>query len=120
MSSSNELFERRKRRIRFKLRRTNEGKPRLTVHRTGSHIYAQIIDDVKAVTVAAASTTEKEVRTTGKSGANINAAKTVGELVAKRALEAGVKTVVFDRSGYLYHGRIKALAEAARESGLSF
>ncbi len=120
MSSSTQLFERRKRRIRFKLRRTNDGKPRLTVHRTGSHIYAQIIDDVNSVTLAAASTVEKDIRSSLKSGGNIDAAKAVGNLVAKRAVEAGVKTVVFDRSGYLYHGRIKALAEAARESGLSF
>lgn len=120
MSSTTQLFERRKRRIRFKLRRTNDGKPRLTVHRTGTHIYAQVIDDVNSATLAAASTMEKDIRSSGKAGGNVAAAKAIGALVAKRALEAGVTTVVFDRSGYLYHGRIKALAEAARESGLSF
>jgi large subunit ribosomal protein L18 len=120
MSSNNQLLERRKRRIRFKLRRTNDGKPRLTVHRTGSHMYAQVIDDVNAVTLAAASTADKELEGSVKNGGNKDAATAVGKLVAKRALEAGVKVVVFDRSGYLYHGRVKALAEAARESGLSF
>lgn len=120
MSSTTKLFERRKRRIRYKMRRTNDGKPRLTVHRTGSHIYAQVIDDVNSVTLAAASTAEKDVRADLKSGGNVTAAKAIGALVAKRAVAAGVSTVVFDRSGYLYHGRVKALAEAARESGLSF
>jgi large subunit ribosomal protein L18 len=94
------------------------GRPRLSVHRSSMHIYAQIIDDVKGVTVASASTLEKDQR--GKTGANIAAAKAVGALVAKRAIEKGVKEVVFDRGAYLYHGRIKALGDAAREGGLKF
>ncbi|MEW6453613.1 MAG: 50S ribosomal protein L18 [Pseudomonadota bacterium] len=94
------------------------GRPRLSVHRSSKHIYAQIIDDVKGVTVAAASSLEKDQR--AKTGANVEAAKAVGTLVAKRALEKGVKEVVFDRGAYLYHGRIKALGDAAREGGLKF
>jgi large subunit ribosomal protein L18 len=94
------------------------GRPRLSVHRSSMHIYAQVIDDVKGVTLAAASSIEKDQRS--KSGANIEAAKAVGKLVAKRAIEKGVKEVVFDRGAYLYHGRIKALGDAAREGGLKF
>lgn len=111
---------RRKARIRAKLHRINDDKLRLTVHRTGTHTYAQIIDDKKAITVAAAATVEKDIRANLKNGANVNAAKQVGKILAERALKAGVKTVVFDRSGNLYHGRVKALADAAREAGLSF
>lgn len=111
---------RRKARMRAKLRSINDDKLRLTVYRTNTHTYAQIIDDKKAITVAAAATVEKEARSGLKNGANVEAAKFVGKLIAERALKAGVKEVVFDRSGYLYHGRIKALADAARESGLSF
>ena len=91
---------------------------RLSVHRSGKHIYAQVIDDVKGLTLASASSLEKDMR--AKSGANVEAAKAVGMLVARRAVEKGVKDVVFDRGGYRYHGRIKALGDAAREGGLNF
>jgi len=93
-------------------------RPRLSVFRSSKHIYAQVIDDLKGSTVAAASSLEKDMRS--KTGANVDAAKAVGKLVAQRAIEKGVKSVVFDRGGYLYHGRIKALADAAREGGLQF
>ena len=96
------------------------GRARLSVFRSSKHIYAQVIDDVKGVTVAAASSVEKDMRGSLKTGANVDAAKAVGKLVAQRAIEKGVKQVVFDRGGYLYHGRVKALADAAREGGLSF
>ena len=96
------------------------GRLRLSVHRSSKHIYAQVIDDGKGETLAAASSVEKPVREGGKTGANIDAAKAVGKLVAERAVEKGVTDVVFDRGSYLYHGRVKALADAARESGLSF
>jgi large subunit ribosomal protein L18 len=112
--------ERRKARVRRVFRRTSAGRLRLSVHRSGQNIYAQVIDDVKGETLAAASTLEKTVREGGKSGANVEAAKAVGKLVAERAVAKGVKEVVFDRGAYLYHGRVKALAEAAREGGLSF
>jgi len=92
----------------------------LSVYRSNCHIYAQIIDDEKSVTLAAASTVDKDIKKDLKSGSNKNAAMAVGQLIAKRAVKAGVKDVYFDRSGYLYHGRIKALADAAREHGLSF
>jgi large subunit ribosomal protein L18 len=110
--------ERRKARVRRAIRLNAIGRARLSVHRSGKHIYAQVIDDVRGQTLAAASSLEKPLR--GKSGANIEAAKAVGKLVAERASAAGVKEVVFDRGGYLYHGRVKALADAAREGGLSF
>ena len=93
---------------------------RLTVHRSSKHIYAQVIDDTKGVTLASASSLEKAQRDAGKTGADVEAAKIVGKLVAQRASEKGVKNVVFDRGSYMYHGRIKALADAAREGGLSF
>ena len=105
-----------KKRIRSKLTGTTE-RPRLVVFRSNSNIYAQLIDDVKAHTIAAASTVEKELI---KAGANVDGAKLVGQLIAKRAQAKGVKAVVFDRGGYLYHGKIKALADAAREAGLNF
>jgi large subunit ribosomal protein L18 len=111
---------RRKVRVRNSLKRTANGRPRLSVFRSSKHIYAQVIDDLKGETLAAASSMEKPVRGDGKSGANIDAAAAVGKLVAERALKGGVKEVVFDRGQYLYHGRVKALADAARESGLSF
>ena len=95
-------------------------RPRLAVYRSLNNIYAQIIDDTKGVTLVSASTIDKELKDTAKSGGNIDAAKSVGEMVAKRALENGIKAVVFDRGGYKFHGRIKALADAARESGLEF
>lgn len=109
------LFERRRRRVRTALKSRAGGKPRLSVHRTGRHIYAQIIDDGEGRTVAAASTLG--VKTTG---ANLDAAVKVGTDIAAAAKKAGVTTVVFDRGGYLFHGRVKALADAAREGGLEF
>ena len=109
------LFERRRRRVRTALRKRSGDKPRLSVHRTGQHIYAQIIDDSDGRTVASASTLG------GKgSGANVDAAKKVGSDIAEAAKKAGVTTVVFDRGGFLFHGRVKALADAAREGGLEF
>jgi large subunit ribosomal protein L18 len=94
--------------------------PRLNVYRSLGHIYAQIIDDARGITVASASSMDKEVRRTLKTGGNVAAAKTVGKIVAQRATQAGVTRVVFDRGGYAYHGRVKALADAAREAGLQF
>ena len=96
------------------------GRPRLSVFRSGKNIYAQVIDDVGGATLAAASTLDKTLRENLKTGADKDAAAAVGKLVAERALAAGIKDVVFDRGSYLYHGRVKALAEAARESGLAF
>jgi large subunit ribosomal protein L18 len=99
----------------------NPSRPRLCVYRSSKYVYAQIIDDVQGRTLVAASTAEKSVRGDMKKGtANIEASKLVGKTIADRAKEKGIETVVFDRGGYLYHGRIKALAEAARESGLKF
>ncbi|NWG26092.1 MAG: 50S ribosomal protein L18 [Pseudorhodoplanes sp.] len=112
--------ERRKARVRRSVKAAANGRARLSVHRSSEHIYAQVIDDLKGVTVAAASTLEKGMREAGKTGANVEAAKAVGKLVAERAVKAGIKDVVFDRGRYIYHGRIKALAEAAREGGLNF
>jgi len=96
------------------------GRVRLTVFRSSKHIYAQVIDDSAGQTLASASTMEKTQREAGKTGANIAAAKLVGKLIAERAKEKGIKDVVFDRGAYLYHGRVKALADAAREGGLNF
>ena len=110
--------DRRKATVRRAIKEAATGRARLTVFRSSKHIYAQVIDDGKGSTVAAASSLEKDMR--GKTGANVDAAKAVGKLVAQRAIEKGVKSVVFDRGGYLYHGRIKALADAAREGGLQF
>lgn len=114
------LFSRRKQRVRTAIRKKAIGRARLSIFRSGKHIYAQLIDDAKGVTIVQASTVEKEIKGKGKSGANIEAAKQVGVLVAERAKEAKVTTVVFDRGGYLYHGRVKALADSARAAGLSF
>jgi len=111
---------RRRQRVRHELRVKSSGRPRLSVFRSSQHIYAQVIDDARGVTLAAASTAEKEVKGGLKTGANVDAAKAVGKLVAERAIAAGVKEVVFDRGSYLFHGRVKALADAAREGGLSF
>ena len=111
---------RRKQRVRLSLRRTANGRPRLSVFRSSKHIYAQLIDDDKGETLVAASTLEKTMRDGGVKGTNVDAAKAVGKLIAERATEKGIKDVVFDRGGYLYHGRIKALADAAREGGLNF
>jgi large subunit ribosomal protein L18 len=110
--------DRRKATVRRAIKEAATGRARLTVFRSSKHIYAQVIDDGKGSTVAAASSLEKDMRS--KTGANVDAAKAVGKLVAQRAIEKGVKAVVFDRGGYLYHGRIKALADAAREGGLQF
>ena len=113
--------QRRKRRVRQSLLKASSGRrPRLSVFRSSEHIYAQVIDDAAGKTLAAASTIEKDMRGALKTGANKDAAKAVGKLVAERAIKAGVKEVVFDRGAYIYHGRVKALADAAREGGLSF
>ncbi|MBT2186688.1 50S ribosomal protein L18 [Sphingobium nicotianae] len=112
------LFDRRTRRVRTALKARAGGKPRLSVHRSGRHIYAQIIDDAAGKTLAAASTLDKDVR--GKTGATADAAADVGKRVAAAATKAGVTKVVFDRGGFLFHGRVKALADAAREGGLEF
>jgi large subunit ribosomal protein L18 len=111
---------RRKATVRRAIKDAATGRARLSVFRSSKHIYAQVIDDLKGETVVAASSIEKDMRGSMKTGANIDAAKAVGKLVAQRALEKGVKEVVFDRGGYLYHGRVKALADAAREGGLKF
>ena len=112
--------EKRKVRVRRQLKKHNAGRPRLSVHRSGMHIYAQVIDDVNGHTLVAASTIEKDVKGAHKTGANVAAATAVGKLVAERAVKAGIKEVVFDRGAYLYHGRVKALADGAREAGLKF
>jgi len=120
MAHSKQLFERRKGRNRVQIRRAGGNRPRLSVFRSGKHIYAQIIDDLQGITLASASSVDKDLRTKVKTGADKSAAGEVGKLVAERATKAGIKDVVFDRGGYKYHGRVKALAEAAREAGLSF
>ncbi|MCK0209987.1 50S ribosomal protein L18 [Starkeya koreensis] len=120
MAQYQDATERRKARVRRALRSTANGRPRLSVHRSSKHIYAQIIDDARGVTLAAASTLEKTLRDSLKTGADIAAAEAIGKLVAERAVAAGVKDVVFDRGAFIYHGRVKALAEAAREGGLNF
>ena len=116
----NALNERRKDRNRAKIRASAHGRVRLSVHRSSRYIYAQVIDDVKGVTLASASSLESGVRGSLKTGADTKAASEVGKLIAERAKAAGITEVIFDRGAYLYHGRIKALAEAARENGLSF
>ncbi len=118
MAVSREI--RRTKSVRRKIRRVAYGRPRLSVFRSSKHIYAQVIDDAKGETLAAASSMEKEIRAGAKTGANVAAAKAVGERVAARAKEKGVKQVIFDRGSYLFHGRVKALADAAREGGLEF
>ena len=112
------LFERRRQRVRTSLRKRAGARARLSIHRSGRHIYAQIIDDKEGRTVASASTLEKDVR--GSAGATVSGAQDVGRRVAERAKAAGVTRVVFDRGGFLFHGRVKALADAAREGGLEF
>jgi large subunit ribosomal protein L18 len=107
-------------RRKVKLAAGTSGRARLSVFRSSKHIYAQLIDDVKGATLAAASSLEKTMREGAKTGADIAAAKAVGKLIAERAKEKGIKDVVFDRGGYLYHGRIKALADAARDGGINF
>jgi large subunit ribosomal protein L18 len=120
MSAVQDLRERRRERLRFQLRRKAGGRARLSVFRSSKHIYAQVIDDAHGRTVAAASSLDTGLRTGLRTGADKGAAAAVGKLVAERALAAGIKEVVFDRGSYLYHGRVKALAEAAREGGLAF
>ncbi len=120
MSKARIKFESRRVRTRASLRRKSAGRIRLSVFRSGKHIYGQVIDDKEGKTLAAASTVEKEVKASVKNGATVAAASIVGKLVAERAIAAGVKEICFDRGGYVYHGRVKALAEAAREAGLSF
>ena len=112
------LFDRRSRRVRSALRARAAGKPRLSVHRSGRHIYAQVIDDAAGKTLVSASTLDKDLR--GKAGATRDGAAEVGRTLAERAKQAGVGKVVFDRGGFLFHGRVKALADAAREGGLEF
>lgn len=116
-------YIRRKQRVRTRIRRQAEvgkGRMRLTVFRSGQHIYAQVIDDTKGLTLASASSLDKDLKAKMKSSASKDAATQVGKLVAERAKAAGISDVVFDRGAYLYHGRVKALAEGAREGGLSF
>jgi len=120
MFTPKDLFERRQRRNRFALRLKAEGRPRLSVFRSSKHIYAQIIDDQQGTTLASASSLESDVKGGLKTGADKAAAAAVGKLIAERAVKAGVTQVVFDRGGYIFHGRVKALADAAREGGLSF
>jgi large subunit ribosomal protein L18 len=120
MTKLSDRIMRRRGRVRALLRRAAGDRKRLTVYRSSKHIYAQVIDDDRGVTLASASSIEKTTRESLKSGANLDAAKTVGKLIAERAKEKGITDVVFDRGGYLYHGRVKALADAAREGGLIF
>ena len=120
MASPKDTLRRRAARIRRKVKANSNGRPRLSVHRTSKNIYAQVIDDERGHTLAAASTLDNDLREGLKTGADTGAAAKVGELVARRAKEAGVSEVVFDRGAFIYHGRIKALAEAAREGGLTF
>ena len=112
------LFDRRRRRVRTALRARAAGKPRLSVHRSGKHIYAQVIDDAAGKTRVSASSLDKDLKKAG--GANRDAATHVGKTLAERARAAGVTRVVFDRGGFIFHGRVKALADAAREGGLEF
>ena len=120
MSGQKDLRDRRRARLRYQLRQKAAGRPRLSVFRSSKHIYAQIIDDVAGKTLAAASSLDGTLKAELKTGADVDAAAAVGKLVAERAIAAGVTAVVFDRGSYIYHGRVKALAEAAREGGLSF
>ncbi len=118
MSKGKTLSERRRDRVRSALRKRSKGRVRLSVHRSANNIYAQVIDDTAGKTIASASTLEKGLR--GKAGGNVDAATAVGKLIGERAKKAGIEEVVFDRGRYLYHGRVKALAEGAREAGLKF
>jgi large subunit ribosomal protein L18 len=120
MATAKKLFQRRQRRTRSAIARNAVGRLRLSVFRSSKHIYAQVIDDAAGRTVAAASSMDESLRKSLKTGADTEAAKAVGKLLAERATAAGVKDVVFDRGGYMYHGRVKALADAAREGGLTF
>ena len=120
MSGPQDLRSRRRERLRYQLRQKSAGRPRLSVFRSGKHIYAQIIDDAQGRTLAAASSLDKGLKGEMKNGGDKDAASAVGKLIAERAIAAGVGKVVFDRGAYLYHGRVKALADAAREGGLAF
>jgi large subunit ribosomal protein L18 len=120
MGRHSRQYEGRQARVRRILKTHGGGRPRLSVHRSSKHIYAQVIDDLAGKTLVAASSLEKDLRSGLKTGADKAAAAAVGKLLAERALKAGVKAVVFDRGGYLFHGRVKALADAAREGGLAF
>ena len=120
MASKIKTMERRRNRVRRSLKKVANGRPRLSVFRSSKHIYAQIIDDAEGKTVAAASSIEKSMRDSLKTGADKAAAEAVGKLIAERATAAGVGKVVFDRGAYIFHGRVKALADAAREAGLEF
>ncbi|MBC8049097.1 MAG: 50S ribosomal protein L18 [Chitinophagales bacterium] len=119
MAHSRISSDKRKARVRRNIRKVSD-RPRLCVFRSSKHIYAQVIDDGKGHTIASASSLEKDVRGTLTKGADVNAATEIGKLLAERAVAAGIKDVVFDRGGYVYHGRIKALADAARQGGLNF
>ncbi|MCO5059589.1 MAG: 50S ribosomal protein L18 [Rhizobiaceae bacterium] len=118
--ASKESIQRRAARVRRQLKKVAGDRPRLSVYRSSKNIYAQVIDDAKGHTLAAASTLDKDVKSGIKTGADVAAAAAVGKLLAERASKAGVKEVIFDRGPYIYHGRVKALADAAREGGLSF
>ena len=120
MSTKQDLQIRRRARLRYQLRQKAYGRPRLSVFRSGKNIYAQVIDDSEGRTLASASSLDKDLRDALKTGADKAAASAVGKLVAERALAAGVTQVIFDRGSYIYHGRVKALADAAREGGLDF
>ncbi len=120
MNTPRDLFNKRKARVRTALKNAANGKPRLSVFRSGKHIYAQIIDDAKSSTIVSASTLEKEIRENVKKASTVEAASFIGKIVAERAVKSGVSEVVFDRGGYIYHGRVKALADAARAAGLKF
>ena len=120
MATVTDRTVRRTAKVRRNVRRAAGNRARLSVFRSSKHIYAQVIDDAHGLTVVSASSLEKDMRGSLKTGANIEAAKAVGKRLAERAAAKGIKEVVFDRGGYLYHGRVKALADAAREGGLSF
>ena len=120
MTKLKDRIERRRGRVRGNLRLAAGERKRLTVFRSSKHLYAQLIDDDQGATLTSASSLEKTAREGLKTGASVDAAKAVGKLIAEKAQEKGIKKVVFDRGGYLYHGRVKALAEAAREAGLEF
>jgi large subunit ribosomal protein L18 len=119
MSATNN-FSKRAQRVRLTLKKASNGRARLSVFRSSKHIYAQVIDDSAGRTMASASTLDKDLKGALKNGSDVAAAQAVGKLVAERAVKAGVTDVVFDRGGYIYHGRVKALADAAREAGLKF
>ncbi len=120
MATKKEALTRRASRVRRQLKKVANGRPRLSVHRSSKNIYVQVIDDAEGRTLAAASTLDADLRGKLKTGADVAAAEAVGKLIAERATKAGVTEVVFDRGAYIYHGRVKALADAAREGGLTF